>query len=101
MEQEEEEIKDISMDDEDLGVDVEDIEVEGSDPITKLPEYVPLRKGKTKVPKDIDESKAALHIPLLPDEIIFEGPRLGWVPLLKLEDWDLANTKKFPHLVTK
>lgn len=100
LEMEEEEIYDIPMDDEDLGVEVEDIEVECSAPITKLPEYVPPGKGKTKVSKDIDESKVTLHIPLLLDEISFEGPYLGQVPLLKLEYWDLADTEKFPHLVT-
>jgi len=100
LELEEEEIEDIPMDDEDLGVEVEDIEVECSAPITKLPEYVPPGKGKTKVSKDIDESKVTLHIPLLLDEISFEGPYLGQVPLLKLEYWDLADTEKFPHLVT-
>lgn len=39
---EEEEIEDIPMDDEDVGVEMEDIEVEGFDPITKLPKCVPM-----------------------------------------------------------
>lgn len=64
-------------DDEDIGVEVEDIEVEGSDPITKLSEYIPLHKGKIKVPKDIDKSKVTLHIPLLPDDVFFKGLHLG------------------------
>lgn len=85
------------MDNEDLGEE-EDVEVKGSDPITKLSEYVPPHKGKTKVLKDIDESKVTLHMPLLPDEIVFEGPLLGQVLLLKLEYWDLANTEKFSYL---
>lgn len=51
-----------------------------------MPEYVPLRRGKTKVPKDIDESKVTVHTPLLPYQIMFEGPHLGRVPLVKLED---------------
>ena len=59
------------MDDENLGVEVEEVEVEGFDPITRLPEYVPRCKGKTKTPKDIDESKVTLYTPLLPDKIIF------------------------------
>ena len=100
MELEEEEIEDISMDDEDLGIDVEEVEVQGADPITLFPEYVPLCKGETKVPKDIDKSKVPLQTPLLLDEIVFEGPCLWRVPLLKLEDWDLTDTKKFPHLAT-
>lgn len=53
------------------------------------------------MPKDINERKVPLQTPLLSDEIIFEGPRLGWVPLLKLEDWDLANHQKFPYLMTE
>lgn len=100
LEPEEEEIEDILMDDEDMEVEVEHVEVKGSNPITKFPEYIPPCKGKTKVSKDIDERKVALHIPLLLDEIFFKGQCLGWFPLLKLEDWDFADTEKFPHLVT-
>jgi len=85
LEMEEEEIYDIPMDDEDLGVEVEEVEVEGSDPITKFPKYIPLCKGKTKVPKDIDERKVTLHTHILSEEIVFEGLFLGRVPLLKLE----------------
>lgn len=54
LEPEEEETKAILMDDEDVGIDVKEFEVQGADPITWFPEYVPLCKGKTKVPKDID-----------------------------------------------
>jgi len=32
----------------------EDIDTEGVDPISKLLEYISLRKGKVKVPKDSD-----------------------------------------------
>jgi len=42
--------------------------------------------------------KSALQTPLLPDGITFEGLLLGCVPTLKFEDWDLANSEKFPHL---
>lgn len=66
----------------------------------KLREYVPPRKGKTKIPKDMDTMKSALHMPLLPDGITFEGSHLGHVPTVKFEDWDLANSEKFPHLET-
>lgn len=100
MELEEEEIEDIPIGDEDVGVEVEEVEVEGYVPITRLLEYVPPCRGKTKVLKDIDESKVTLHTPLLPNEIVFEGPCLGWFPLLKLEDWDLVDIDKFPHLAT-
>jgi len=82
----EEEAEEIPMDDEDIVVETKDIEIEGLDPISKLPEYIPLHGGKMKVPKNIDESKVTLHTPLLPDQIVFEGPCLGCVPLLKLED---------------
>lgn len=89
------------MADEDVGVDVEEVEAHGVDPITRLPMYIPLCKGKTKVPKDIDESKVPLQTHLLPDEIIFEGLHLGRVPLLKLEELDMVDHEKFPHLATE
>lgn len=53
---------------------------------TKLPAYIPLQKGKAKVPKDIDETKSSLQTPLLPDNIILEGTHLGQVLGLKFED---------------
>lgn len=63
------------MDDEDVGVEVEEVEAEGAGPITRLLKYVPPRKPKFKVTMDIDESKTPLQIPLLLDEIVFDGPR--------------------------
>lgn len=78
-----------------------EVETQGANPITRLPEYVPLCKGKAKVPKDIDESKSSLQTPLLPDNIVFEGPHLGQVPILKFEYWDLADHEKFLNLVTE
>lgn len=86
LEPKEEETKDIQMDDEDVGVDLEEVEAQGVDPITQLPEYVPPQKGKAKVSKDINESNTPLQTPLLSDEKFFEGPRLVQVPLLKLYD---------------
>jgi len=83
---EEEDIEDIRMDNEDVGVDVEEVETQGADPITRLSEHVPPQKPKTKVPKDIHEIKTPLQTPLLLDEISFDGPHLARVPLLKLED---------------
>jgi len=59
--------------------------------MTMFPTYVPLQKGKARVPKDLDESKRSLQTPLLPNDIIFEGVHLGWVPVLKFEDWDLID----------
>ncbi len=96
--EQEEEVEEIPMDDEDIEMDTKDVEVEGFDPICKLPEYIPPRRGKTKVSKDIYESKVTLHTPLLPDQIVFEGLCLGCVPILKLEDRDLEDTEWFPHL---
>lgn len=68
--------------------------------MTRLPEYVPPRKGKAKVPKDIDGSKSSLQTSLLPGDIVFEGLHLERVPALKFEDWDLTNHKKFLDLAT-
>lgn len=87
----------IIEEDEDEGMEVE---TEAAHPLTKLPAYVPPRKGKAKVPKDLDESKSSLQTPLLPNDIIFEGMHLGQVPNLKFEYWDLTDHEKFPHLET-
>ena len=96
-----EDIEDIPMDDEDVGVEIEEVEAQGADPITRLLEYVPPCKAKSNVPKDTDESKTPLKTPLLPDEINFDGMRLARMQILKLEDLDLVKHEKFPHLVTK
>lgn len=50
--------------------------------------------------KDLDERKFILNTPLLLDQITFEGPRLVRILALKLEDWDLEDIERFPHLVT-
>ena len=84
-----------------MGVDVEEVEAQGANRIAQLPKYVPPLKGKAKVLKDIDERKTPLQTPLFSYEIVLEGPCLARVPLLKLEDWDLDNHEKFPHLVTE
>ena len=80
---------------------MEEVEAQGVDPITQLSEYVPPRKHKSKVPKDIDESKTPLQTPLLPNEIYFDGLRLAWVPIFKIEDWNLVDHEKFLHMVTE
>ena len=59
----------------------------GLDPISKLLKYIPLRKGKVKVPKDLDVGQFVLNTPLLLENLTFEGLRLAWIPHLKLEDW--------------
>ena len=96
--EEEEDLEDLIIEeDEDESMEEE---TEPTHPPTKLPSYIPLRKGKAKVPKDLDESKSSLQTPILPDDIIFEGTHLGYVPNLKFEDWDLTNHERFPHLET-
>lgn len=61
-------------------------ETQGVDPLTRFPVYVPLRKGKARVPKDLDERNSPLQTLLLPDDIVFDGAHLGWVLVLKFED---------------
>jgi len=85
---------------EDIDMGVEDVNTEGSNPISKLHEYIPPHRGNAKVPKDTDESKVMIHTPLLLNKITFKGPRLAYIPHIKLEGWDLAYTKRFPHLAT-
>lgn len=77
-----------------------EVETQGTDPLTKVPTYVPLQKGKSKVPKDINERNSSQQTPILPDDIIFKGVHLGRVPVLKFEDCNLVDHKKFPHLET-
>lgn len=47
----------------------ENIDIEGVDPISKLPEYIPLHQGKVKALKDPDEAKFLLNTPLLRENI--------------------------------
>ena len=61
----------------------------------------PPRKGKTKVPKDLDKSKSSFQTPLLLDNIMFEGTHLKHMTSLKFEYWDLNDYEKFPHLETR
>ena len=69
IDEEEEDLEDLIIEeDEDEGMEEEP---EPAHPPTKLPTYIPLQKGKAKVPKDLDESKSSLQTPLLPDNIIF------------------------------
>ena len=64
------------MDNEDVQMEIEEVEAQGADPLTRSPKYVPLHKVKSKVPKDIDESKTHVQTPLLPNEITFDGSHL-------------------------
>ena len=43
---------------------IEDIDVEGVEPITRLPKYIPLHKGKAKVMKDPNAENFVVSMPL-------------------------------------
>ena len=77
---------------------MEELDYEEGEPITNLPEYIPLWKGKMKVTKDLYSGKFMVSTPLLPEQVIFEGAFLAHNLVLKMEDWDLADHAKFPHL---
>lgn len=79
----------------------EDINTEGVDPISKLPNYIPPHKEKVKVPKDLDGGKFLLNTPLLLKNITSEVLHLARIPHLKLEDWDLVDHERFLHLETE
>jgi len=76
------------------------IDAEGMEPIKKIPEYVPPHKGKVKVTKDPNSDKLSISTPLLPKKVPLEGLWLARILLLKMEDWDLADHARFPHLET-
>jgi len=59
------------------GQGTEDIDTEGEKPIKRLPEYIPPWKGKTKVMKDPDSEKFTISIPMLLEQVPFEGPKLA------------------------
>lgn len=77
---------------------MEDINIEGVYPISKLLEYIPLHQGKVKALKDPNEGQFLLNTPLLPEKITFEGLCLAFIPHLKLEYWDFGDIEQFPHL---
>lgn len=61
----------------------------------KFTMYIPLRKGKDKIPKDLDATKISLQTSLLPNRIIFEGSHMGRVPTMKFEYWNLMGSENF------
>lgn len=89
-------------------VDLEEEEYQGGEeldfvqvkPILWLLTYIPPWKGKTNMTKDPDCRKFTVSTPLLPKQVEFEGTTLAHIPMLKMEDWDLADHERFPHLVT-
>lgn len=76
-----------------------DTDAKGVEPLTRLPIYIPQWKGKVKVMKDWDTEKFTVSMPLLPEQVPFEGTRLARILLLKMKGYDLAYHTKFPHLV--
>jgi len=56
------------------------------------------RKSMVKVPKDPDSMKFMVSMPLLLENVLFEGQLLNQIPILKVEDWDLGDHEKFPYL---
>ena len=55
------------------GHGTKDIDAEGVESITKLRKYIPSRKGKTKVTKDPYFDKFIISMPLLLEQVPFEG----------------------------
>lgn len=64
------------------------------------PKYMPPSKGKAKVPTNLDEVDNKLIISSLPKGVPIESSMVGYILAMKFEDWDLADTTKFPHLGT-
>lgn len=42
--------------------------------MTRLPKYIPLQKGKAKVMKDPDSENFIISMPLLAEQVTFQGP---------------------------
>lgn len=78
---------------------VEELDAEEGDPITRILVYIPPWKGKSKVTKDPNSGKFMVFMPLLP-KVVFECMLLAHISVLKMEDWDLIDHEKFPHLAT-
>ena len=64
-----------------------------------MPSYFPPSKPSAKLIRDPKDTKFNTFTSLLPKKVPFEGV-LGKILQLKMEDWDLADHTKFPHLVT-
>lgn len=73
---------------------VEEDLVEEVDLISRLPKYMASCKPIVEVTKDLDKVKLHIKIPLLPENVPFEGEMLAKIPMLKMEDWDLGGLHK-------
>jgi len=76
----------LDLDEEELRGGIEILDSEEVEPITRFPKYIPPRKPMMKVPKDLDAMKFMVSTLLLPESVLFEGPLLGQIPNLKMED---------------
>ena len=83
---------------EELEVIIKEDIVEEVDPMSWLPKYMAQRKPVVKITKDLEKVKSHINTSLLPEKLPFEGEMFAKLPMLKLEDWDLANCVKFPLL---
>lgn len=64
------------------------------------PKYVPLRKGKAKVPTNLDDIDNLLITLSLLKGVLVEITMTRCISTMKFEYWDLTDTTKFPHLAT-
>lgn len=58
------------------------------------------RKGKAKVPTNLDEVGTILITSSLPKAVPVESSVVGRIATMIFLDWDLEDTIKFPHLAT-
>lgn len=75
---------------------IEEIDVEEGESMTWLPKYIPPWKATTKLPRDPNNAKFMVTMPLLLEKVVFEGILWARIAPLKMEDWDLGDHKKFP-----
>lgn len=80
---------------------IEDIDAKVLEPMTRLPKYISPQKGKAKVTEDPNTKNFTISMPLLPEQDPFKGLQLTRIPLIKMEDLDLAYDSNFPHLATE
>jgi len=58
----------------------------------RCPKYVPPRKGKDKVPTNLDDIDNIITTSSLPKGVLIESTMIGRIAMMKFEDWDLADT---------
>lgn len=71
------ETRDLS--EEELHEYIEEIYIEEGKPMTLIPKYIPLCKPTTKVPKDPDNTKFMVTMPLLSKKVVFESAYLAHI----------------------